>query len=377
MKSSSGSDISDLEEEKHQYKPLVIENRSHLLEQSEFEGGPLEIPAEFHELAIGEPQKVREGRDGYFIYPIVIRDQVLSHHRYKEFVWLRNELSLQFPACATPALPDKEGVIGYWTSQDPLFYSFRRYGLEKFIQRVSKHPKLSKSPDFISFVKDDELNFLIRMKKSESNKGWYGMISEWGSSVTGLVSGFISSETTANQSEGDYEFFNYRNEIKLLYQQQETLCGQGRSLVTIEENEISSNLALSKAYENMSKVEKDALAEKLKILADTHSQISEAHQGSFEKLKQLVGQEMEDYKRITFGLLEALERREKIKSDKNLVLQFDLKEINNDLKKEISKFNQEKSFLSQVVSQQLIIYKQELTEKVSEVWREAYNKVGV
>ena len=202
------------------------------------------------------------------------------------------------------------------------------------------------------------------------------MLSVWGSSIAGVVTSYISSEQNIIQDDGDFEFSNHKNEIKLLYQQQEALCSQGRSLVTSEENEIASNLALSKAYENMNKVEKEGLAEKLKILAETHLQISEAHKSIFDILKQLVGQEMEDYKRITFGLLEALERREKIKGDKNLVLQFDMREINNDLRQEIIKFNQEKSFLSMVVSQQLIIYKQELTEKIAEVWREAYNKIS-
>ena len=110
---SSGSDISDLEEEKGNYKPTISKNRSHLLEESEFEGGAIENPTEFYDIVIGEPQKMREGRDGYYIYPIEVNNKVLSQHRYKEFVWLRNELSLQFPACMTPALPDKEGVIGY------------------------------------------------------------------------------------------------------------------------------------------------------------------------------------------------------------------------------------------------------------------------
>jgi PX domain len=374
MKSSSDSDISDLEEDK-QIKN-VSRNRSHLLEESEF-AGPSTVSIVITDLSLGEPQKVREGRDGYYVYPVIVQGKVLSLHRYKEFVWLKNELSILYPASATPALPDKEGVIGYWSNQDPIFYTFRRYGLEKFLQRINKHPKLSKSPDFISFVKDDELSFQVRMKKSESNKGWYGVISDWGSSIAGAVTSYITHDQLHPQEDGDSEFSNHKNEIKLLYQQQETLCGQGRSLVTSEENEINSNLALSKAYENMSKVEKETLADKLKILAETHLSITEAHKSSFDKLRLLVGQEMEDYKRITLGLLEALERREKIKSDKNLSAQYNIKEINNEIRKEISKFNQEKAFLSQVVSQQLIMYKQELSEKISEVWREAYIKIDV
>ena len=375
MNNSSGSDLTILEEEKHNPKHFGLQARSHSFEESEC--NVPSAPPSFHGLKLGDPQKMREGRDGYYIYPVLSGKQVLSHHRYKEFVWLRNELALQFPACATPALPEKEGVTGYWTNQDPLFYSFRKYGLERFLERVSKHPNLSQSPDFVSFVRDDEITFHIRMKKSESNKGWYGVISDWGSSVAGIVTGYIGSEQGLVQVDGDYEFSSNKNEIKMLYQQQDTLCGQGRSLVAVEENEIASNLALSKAYDNMSKVEKEGLAEKLKILAETHAQISEAHQGSFRKLKELVGQEMEDYKRITFGLLEALERREKIKGDKNLLQQFDLKEINRDLRQEILNFNQEKAYLSQLVSKNLITYKQELTEKIAEIWRDAYNKVGV
>lgn len=375
MRKQSGSDISDLEEDKQPYKQASYKNHSNLLEESEVE--PSERPfIESLSLTIAEPERIKEGRDSYYVYPIYHKSRLLSTHRYKEFVWLRNELSIHFPACAAPALPDKEGVIGYWSNQDPLFYKFRRYGLEKFLQRIAAHSKLNKSQDFVSFLHDDEVNFHIRVKKSESNRGWYGKISDWSSSIAGYVTGYISSEPAIQNEDEDFEFSNHRNEIKILYQQQEALCAQGRSLVTCEENEIAANLALGKAYENMNKVEKEGLADKLKVLAETHLLISDAHRSCFDKLKELVGQELEDYKRITFGLLEALERRIKIRSEKNLMAQFDMREINNDLKKEIARFNSEKNFLSQVVSQKLILYKQELTEKISEVWRDAHNKIS-
>ena len=113
MKLSSGSDISDLEEDKSIPRPIISKNRSHLLEESEFEPSTIKINTEGLQITVGEPQKIREGRDGYYVYPIISKNNVLSNHRYKEFVWLRNVLSLQHPACATPSLPDKEGVIGY------------------------------------------------------------------------------------------------------------------------------------------------------------------------------------------------------------------------------------------------------------------------
>lgn len=327
-------------------------------------------------IKIGEPYKVKEGRESYTVYPILVNSVNTAQHRYRDFDWLRNELNTKYPGCSTPALPEKEGVASYWTNQDTLFFQFRRHGLEKFLQKIANHPKLFKSEDFQSFLKDDELNFAIRVKNSDSNKGWYGYISTIGTTLAGAVSNYISPEYSANQDEGDFEFSSFKNEIANMLSSQETLCQQGRSLVTSEENEISSSHALGKAYENMSKVEKDSLSDKLKILADTHSQLSEAKKASIDKLKEIVGQLMEDNKRITQGLLEALDRRVRIRTEKNSA-NFDLREIESDLREEIKNFNAEKNFLSQTVSKELILYKQEQSERISEIWREAYNRISV
>jgi len=52
-----------------------------------------------------------------------------------------------------------------------MFYEFRRYGLEKFIQRIGNHQILGRCIDFLSFIKDDELNFTIRLRESQISKG--------------------------------------------------------------------------------------------------------------------------------------------------------------------------------------------------------------
>ena len=327
-------------------------------------------------IKIGEPSKVKDGRETYTVYPVQVNSVITAHHRYRDFDWLRNELNTKYPGCSTPALPEKEGVTSYWTNQDTLFFQFRRHGLEKFLQRISTHPKLSKSPDFISFLKDDELNFAIRVKNSDSNKGWYGYISTLGTTLASTVTNYISPEYSLNLDEGDFEFSSSKNEVNNIFLSQETLCQQGKSLITSEENEITSSLALAKAYENMSKVEKDSLSDKLKTLGETHNLLSETKKASIDKLKEIVGQLMEDNKRVTQGLLETLERRSKIKAEKNSG-NFDLREIDSDIREEMKNFNSEKSFLSQTVSKELILYKQELSEKISEIWREAYNRISV
>lgn len=178
------------------------------------------------------------------------------------------------------------------------------------------------------------------------------------------------------QDESDVFFNTQRTELRGLFQQQELLCTQGNEMVTNLEAEINSNIQLSKAYENMRKVEKDQIAEKLKILSETHHQIAEVQKESFERIKLLVGQDLEDYKRLTIGALEALERRNKIRTEKSEIYEnLNIKDISNDLKKDLEQFQQEKIFIGKSVSNQMILYKQEMTEKISEVWRETYNRV--
>ena len=53
-----------------------------------------------------------------------------------------------------------------------------------------------------------------------------------------------------------------------------------------------------------------------------------------------------------------------------------MNQVNQDLQQVIDEFNQEKKFLSQVVCNQIILYKQEITEKIAQIWREAYDKVA-
>ena len=341
------------------------------MEDSEYNNRP---SSETDSISLGEPSRVKEGRDSYMIYPIILNSSITSHHRYKDFEWLRQELNKKYPACSTPALPEKEGVSSYWKSQDSLFYKFRRHGLEQFLRKLSNHPKLCKSAEFQSFIKDDELKFAIRVKNSESNAGWYGYISSIGASLAGAVGNYMNTDYAAHNTE-DFEFSSHRNEISTILGQQDTLCMQGRSLVSSEENEILSSFALSKAYENMAKVEKESLSDKLKLLAETHLQVSEVQKGMIDKLKDIVGQMMEDNKRFTQGLLEALDRRAKIKTEKEHLSQFDLRELDSDIREEIQRFNQEKNFLSRNLSKELVLYKQELTEKISEIWSESYNRI--
>ncbi|BGP52563.1 intercellular trafficking and secretion [Rhodotorula sphaerocarpa] len=84
---------------------------------------------------------------------------VSIRRRFHDFVFLRRALSHDFTACVVPPLPDKhrmEYVIGDRFS--PEFIERRRQDLERFLQRVARHPKLSRTEVFQAFLESTEWN---------------------------------------------------------------------------------------------------------------------------------------------------------------------------------------------------------------------------
>ncbi|GAA5827166.1 hypothetical protein JCM11251_001149 [Rhodosporidiobolus azoricus] len=82
-----------------------------------------------------------------------------SRRRFHDFVFLRNALVKDFPACVVPPLPEKhrmEYVIGDRFS--PEFIERRRQDLERFLQRLARHPRLSRTEIFQQFLESTEWN---------------------------------------------------------------------------------------------------------------------------------------------------------------------------------------------------------------------------
>ncbi|KAJ6240261.1 sorting nexin [Anaeramoeba flamelloides] len=71
--------------------------------------------------------------------------------RYKDFIWIRNNLISDFPGVIVPTLPGKK-IISKFESQ---FVEMRRTQLTLFLKRISEHPLLSLSRLFTMFLEND------------------------------------------------------------------------------------------------------------------------------------------------------------------------------------------------------------------------------
>ncbi|BGP36290.1 intercellular trafficking and secretion [Rhodotorula kratochvilovae] len=82
-----------------------------------------------------------------------------ARRRFHDFVFLRDGLVKDFPASVVPPLPEKhrmEYVIGDRFS--PEFIERRRVDLERFLQRLARHPKLSRTSIYQAFLESSEWN---------------------------------------------------------------------------------------------------------------------------------------------------------------------------------------------------------------------------
>ncbi|KJA25786.1 hypothetical protein HYPSUDRAFT_85088 [Hypholoma sublateritium FD-334 SS-4] len=116
--------------------------------------------------SVRDPVKeLAETKDAYVSYlvsaktnlPIFSTPNPSSRRRFQDFVFLRDHLVRDFPACVVPALPDKHR-LEYVTGDrfSPEFMERRRLELHRFLERLSRHPTLQRSTLLRAFFESTE-----------------------------------------------------------------------------------------------------------------------------------------------------------------------------------------------------------------------------
>ncbi|XP_013380502.1 sorting nexin lst-4 isoform X2 [Lingula anatina] len=87
--------------------------------------------------------------------------------RYKQFDWLHKRLEIKFPCIVVPPLPDKQ-VTGRFEEE---FIQERMRQLQEWIDRLVKHPVVSRSETFIHFLTTtDEKQWKQGKRKAEKDE---------------------------------------------------------------------------------------------------------------------------------------------------------------------------------------------------------------
>ncbi|KAI6047949.1 hypothetical protein EDC04DRAFT_2620674 [Pisolithus marmoratus] len=110
-------------------------------------------------------KELPETKDAYVSYLVVAKTNLpifssqspSARRRFQDFVFLRDHLVKDFPACVVPALPDKHR-LEYITGDrfSPEFMERRRLELHRFLQRIARHPTLQRSTLLRAFLESTE-----------------------------------------------------------------------------------------------------------------------------------------------------------------------------------------------------------------------------
>ncbi|KAH3670983.1 hypothetical protein OGAPHI_000694 [Ogataea philodendri] len=126
-------------------------------------------PADHFEIIVGDPIKVGELTNAHIVYSIttkskssLLKEEVSTvTRRYKDFLWLYNQLMNNHPGYIIPPPPEKQAYGRF----DEKFIENRRLALEKMLIKISKVPVLQKDYDFIIFLQSDR--FATEAKERE------------------------------------------------------------------------------------------------------------------------------------------------------------------------------------------------------------------
>ncbi|KAF7311062.1 Sorting nexin [Mycena chlorophos] len=116
--------------------------------------------------SVSDPVKeLAETKDAYVSYLVSAKTNLRifstqspsARRRFQDFVFLRDNLAKDFPACVVPPLPDKHRME-YITGDrfSPEFMERRRLDLHRFLQRLARHPTLQRSTLVRAFFESTE-----------------------------------------------------------------------------------------------------------------------------------------------------------------------------------------------------------------------------
>ncbi|RUO96339.1 Phox homologous domain-containing protein [Jimgerdemannia flammicorona] len=115
-------------------------------------------------ITVMDPQKEVDGST-YMSYQVTTRTTLETfssanttvRRRFQDFLWLYGILNLEFPQCVVPPMPEKHRM-DYLTGDrfSPEFIEKRRLSLQRFLQRVARHPVLQVSENLRVFLESRE-----------------------------------------------------------------------------------------------------------------------------------------------------------------------------------------------------------------------------
>jgi len=189
-------------------------------------------------------------------------------HRYKDFVWLWEQLKAKYEHVIIPPLPEK-AVTGNF---EPTFIQLRRGALEKFLQRVAKHPELQQSEDLQIFLEANEPTLSAlpssapATETKKQSRGFFQMLKETAQGISNTVGKLPEEFQDPAHEEQKLKIEELKNQVTNLQRYTFRLVYRMRELSVIKTE-------LGVACNIYAEVEQDRLANSFRRVGDANDKI--------------------------------------------------------------------------------------------------------
>lgn len=134
---------------------------------------------------VGDPHKVGDLTSSHTEYSVTTKttskayrqSEFTASRRYRDFLWLYNQLHNNNPGVIIPPPPEKQAVGRF----DADFVESRRSALERMLNKIAAHPMLQHDSDLKLFLESEAFNVDVKNKERKDpglgeSKGMFGAI---------------------------------------------------------------------------------------------------------------------------------------------------------------------------------------------------------
>ncbi|XP_050532436.1 sorting nexin-30-like isoform X2 [Daktulosphaira vitifoliae] len=211
------------------------------------------------QVRVENPQKIVEPLETYITYRVTTKvdhpdyqdKEYVIRRRYNDFIWLRQNMTVEYQDRIIPPLPAKHTILGQLDRYSKEFVSCRMNLLERFLARLVCHPIFSEDRHLRVFLTANATEFTAYKKRGSS------LLRRMSNSLNTIANSYSSRQI-------DYEFDPIRNHLQGLsekltmlekvaqriHKERKELCVEshqlGAAFIEWSSNEQSISVALSR-----------------------------------------------------------------------------------------------------------------------------------
>ncbi|KAI9199367.1 Vps5 C terminal like-domain-containing protein [Polychytrium aggregatum] len=226
-----------------------------------------------YEVSVGEPQKVGDAINPHMIYKVrtktndpAFRNAEFSvSRRYRDFLWLYNQLVNRYPGAIVPPVPEKHALGRF---QDELV-EMRRSSFERSLRKMVNHSILQNDQDLRIFLESETFVHDVTQKKREESKGFMGFL---GDAMTN------ASQTFVKYVEVDQWFEDKKRQLDILETQLRSMSRALEALVK-QRKEIGAAMSeYGESFASVSKIDSSRpISHNILLIGNIYKQVKEIY----------------------------------------------------------------------------------------------------